>query len=185
MFGVCAWHVTSPSFLLTLGKKRIFHFCLCLHFSTGSKSKISPNFCNNLLSTKWVSLSGAIPSYPSGGSDVNSWVNCCFLCCFSHLDIFRTVEPNTLRTIITKQRNPNAFLHLWGFCFSMWICTRTYRNSWNWNCVPLPSRDDKVSLLENICVFNIMIWNSPFNPNLWGMWSRWYIGKIASPWKIG
>lgn len=64
-----SWHMSS---LLALGEKKALCFCLCLCFSTGTESQTSPSSCVNLLRTRWASLSGAMPSYPSGGSDGSS-----------------------------------------------------------------------------------------------------------------
>lgn len=156
MLGGCIWHAASLPFLLILGKKR-FSFslkCLCLHFSTGSNSEPSPGFCNNLLSVEWVSLRGAVRWHPSGGSDMSSELIAA-LCCFYHLGIFRVVEPYTPRTIIRKQRNPHAFLYLQGLCFSVRTCPCASRDAWNWNRVPLPSRDNIFvsKYLLFICLF--------------------------------
>lgn len=102
------------------------------------------------------------------------------LCCFYHLGIFRVVEPYTPRTIIGKQRNPHAFLYLQGLCFSVRTCTCANRDTWNWNRVHLPSRDNIFvsKYLLFICLFiYIMTWSSPFSCNLWEMWSCWWIAQ--------
>lgn len=95
-----AWHMSS---LLALGKKKTVYFCFCLCFSTGAEIQTSPSSCIHLLSTQWASLSGAMPSYPSEGSDGSSSVNGWVFHCFSHLGICRTVEPNLIRTAVTEE----------------------------------------------------------------------------------
>lgn len=86
----CTWNPTFSNFFspVTQSQKRrdnnglapqrleddVAHDCpsFAANLSTESKSKIFPCFCNDLLSIEWVSLRGAVPSYPSRGAEMNS-----------------------------------------------------------------------------------------------------------------
>lgn len=121
-----------------------------MHFGTGSNSKASPSLCKDLLGWKGFALTCAQLSHWRIQHELLSyWLLPLLLlprrCC-------QELEPKLHRTIIIKHRNPHASLYLQGLCFSMRICTCAHRNSWNWICVHLPSRD-KVSFGENICAF--------------------------------